>query len=77
MRSYCPDVVLLDIGMPGMDGFEVAKQIHRQAIHCNTRLIAVTGYGQEEDRRRASEAGFAHHLTKPIAPEDLALLLKS
>lgn len=65
-----PDVALIDIGLPGFDGYEVGRRIrmeHRQSI----RLVAVTGYGQIEDRRRTSDAGFDAHLVKPVAPEDL------
>ncbi len=67
-------VVLLDISLPDMDGYEVARQIrarHGQAI----RLIALSGWSEEEDRRRAREAGFDHYLTKPAQPEALERLL--
>jgi CheY-like chemotaxis protein len=66
-----PTVVLLDLGMPGMDGFEVARQIRQQRRFQSLTLIALTGWGQEEDRRRCSAAGFDHHLVKPV---DLAVL---
>jgi signal transduction histidine kinase/ActR/RegA family two-component response regulator len=63
--TYAPNVVLLDIGMPGMDGYEVAKRIRQQPAGEDLLLIALTGWGQEEDRRRSSQAGFDHHLLKP------------
>lgn len=63
--AYRPDVVLLDIGLPGLDGFEVAKRIRQQTTLKNVVLVALTGYGQDTDRRRSQEAGFDHHLVKP------------
>ena len=66
-----PDVVLCDIGLPGMDGFEVASTLRASPETAATRLIAVTGYGRDEDRRRALEAGFDAHLVKPVDPEKL------
>jgi PAS domain S-box-containing protein len=71
LETYLPTAVLLDIGMPGMDGYEVARRIRRQPRLSGVPLIALTGWGQEEDRRRAREAGFDHHLVKPV---DLAAL---
>jgi signal transduction histidine kinase len=69
-RSH-PDVVVCDIGLPGMDGFAVAEKLRQSPETAETRLIAVTGYGREEDRRRALEAGFDEHLVKPVDPEQL------
>jgi len=69
---YRPDVVLLDLGLPGKDGYQVATGIRREELLAGVRLIAMSGYGQAVDRRRSSEAGFDHHLVKPI---DLATLL--
>ena len=69
--SYRPEVVLLDIGLPGMDGYEVARRLKQQPGMQAVSLAAVTGYGQEEDRRRSREAGFDYHLVKPV---DLAAL---
>jgi len=63
--DYRPNVVLLDIGLPGLNGFEVAKQLRQQPALQNTVLVAMTGYGQESDRQRSKEAGFDHHLVKP------------
>jgi CheY-like chemotaxis protein len=64
--GYRPEVVLLDLGLPVMDGYEVARRLRQEAGLGEVRLVALTGYGQEEDRRRASEAGFDHHLVKPV-----------
>ena len=63
--EHRPDVMLLDIGLPGFDGYEVAQRIRRQPLLHEIVLVAVTGYGQETDRQRSREAGFDHHLTKP------------
>jgi CheY-like chemotaxis protein len=70
-RDFDPDVVLLDIGLPGMSGYEVAEQLRREPRFRDTLLVAITGWGAEQDRRRAHQAGFDHHLTKPV---DLAAL---
>jgi CheY-like chemotaxis protein len=76
-RTYQPDVVLLDIGLPGMNGYDVARQLQHQAGRNRPLLAAVTGYGQEEDRRRSREAGFDQHMVKPVDPEALRELLAS
>jgi two-component system CheB/CheR fusion protein len=70
-RHFRPDVVVLDIGLPGMDGYEVARQLRAQQEFRSTPLVAVTGYGQAEDRVRSREAGFDAHLTKPVNPQQL------
>jgi PAS domain S-box-containing protein len=72
-----PDVVLLDIGLPGMNGYEVAKRLRESADAQRISLIAITGYGQEEDRRRTRDAGFVHHLIKPVDPGALETILES
>jgi CheY-like chemotaxis protein/nitrogen-specific signal transduction histidine kinase len=69
--QFEPQVVLCDLGLPGMDGFTVASQLRNQSATRAARLIAVTGYGRDEDRRRAKEAGFDEHLTKPVDPRKL------
>jgi two-component system CheB/CheR fusion protein len=69
--TFRPEVLLLDIGLPGMDGYEVARRVREHSALKETLLVALTGYGQEEDRQRAAEAGFDHHLTKPVAWEEL------
>lgn len=68
-KGYTPDVVFLDIGMPGMDGYEVARRMRQQPGLENVVLAALTGWGQKEDRRRTAEAGFNHHLVKPPEPK--------
>jgi len=66
-----PDIVLLDLGLPGFDGFEVARRLKHDVRTQQTVLIALTGYGQEEDRERTTRLGFAAHLVKPVSPERL------
>ncbi|HET7369202.1 MAG TPA: response regulator [Gammaproteobacteria bacterium] len=66
-----PEVAIIDIAMPGMDGYAVARQVRQQGDHDGTRLIAMTGFGRDEDRRRAFEAGFNEHITKPATPDVL------
>jgi signal transduction histidine kinase len=75
VRVRRPDVVLLDIGMPDLSGYEVARQIRAEPSLAATTLIALTGYGSEEDRRRSAAAGFDGHLVKPIDFEDLERIL--
>jgi PAS domain S-box-containing protein len=73
--DFQPEVILLDIGLPGMDGYEVARRLRDMPGLRNTVLIAMTGYGQEDDRVRSREAGFARHLVKPADPVVLRTLL--
>jgi PAS domain S-box-containing protein len=75
-REFLPDVILLDIGLPGMDGYEVARRLRSMPLLADTLLIALTGYGSEEDRQRAREAGFDEHLAKPADPEHLQRLMR-
>ena len=65
-RRYQPEIIFLDIGLPEMDGYEIAKRLREDASLTKVTLIAMTGWGQEEDKRRAMEAGFDQHLTKPV-----------
>jgi PAS domain S-box-containing protein len=74
VRAYRPQAVVLDIGLPGMDGYEVARRL-RTEFGPELCLLAVSGYGQDEDRRRAFDAGFDHHLTKPADPAMVAAIL--
>lgn len=76
-RQFHPEVVLCDLGLPGMTGFEVAAQLRRDPATASVKLIAVTGYGGEEDRRRSKAAGFDLHLTKPVDPIQLRKVLQS
>jgi len=73
--TFRPEIILLDIGLPKMNGDEVAKRIRQQPWDKKVAIIAVSGWGQEEDKRRALEAGFDHHLTKPVEPAALSRLL--
>lgn len=75
-QEFCPDIVVLDIGLPCLSGLEVAQRLrHDLGLH-DTLLIAMTGYGQEEDRRRSQEAGFNAHLVKPVDFGELQALLE-
>jgi signal transduction histidine kinase/CheY-like chemotaxis protein len=74
-ERFHPDVVLLDIGMPRLDGYATAHQLRQRPWASHVRLIALTGWGQDEDKRRAREAGFDFHLVKPVDPETLARAL--
>ena len=75
--EFQPEVVVLDIGLPRMDGYEVARRLRRQpGLKCPL-LIALSGYGQAEDRQRSREAGFNHHLLKPMSIDVLLPLLYS
>ncbi len=71
-----PEVAILDIGMPQLDGFEVARQVRQHSLGRAVTLIAVTGWGQEKDKTQALAAGFNHHFTKPIAPEQISRMLR-
>jgi CheY-like chemotaxis protein len=72
-----PDVALVDIAMPGLDGYAVARRVRAQLGGNAPRLVALTGFGREEDRERAHRAGFDSHLTKPATPKDLRRVLRS
>jgi CheY-like chemotaxis protein len=65
-RMEAPQACLLDIGLPGMDGYELARRLRAQPSTAHALLVAITGYGQDSDRRLAAEAGFDRHLVKPI-----------
>ena len=73
---FAPDIVLLDIGMPGLNGYEVAQKIRQSRAGAEIKLIAITGWGQENDKERAFAAGFDHHLTKPVDTQQLSDLLQ-
>lgn len=74
-RQHAPEVALIDVGLPGLDGYEVARRIRAGEGGKAVRLVAITCYGQAEDRQRALDAGFDAHLTKPVSPERLADLI--
>jgi signal transduction histidine kinase/DNA-binding response OmpR family regulator len=76
-EDFRPEVVLLDIGLPRIDGYEVARRLRRRPELAGVHLVSLTGYGQVEDRRRSCEAGFDHHLVKPVSIEILHGLLGS
>jgi CheY-like chemotaxis protein len=73
---FRPDIVLLDIGMPQLNGYETARRLRARPWAASTVLIALTGWGQEADRRRARDAGFHHHVVKPLDPDVLAEMLE-
>jgi signal transduction histidine kinase len=75
-RHFHPEIVLCDLGLPGMDGYQVAAALRRDPDTASAKLIAVTGYGRDEDRRKSKEAGFDLHLTKPVDPAQLRRLLQ-
>jgi len=75
--GFRPDVAILDIGMPEMNGYELGRRIREQAWGKGTLLIALTGWGQAADKQRTTEAGFGHHLVKPVQFDVLTRLLAS
>jgi CheY-like chemotaxis protein len=77
VRFHRPDVILLDIALPGLNGYQVAERLRAAPETKDIVLIATTGYGQDEDRQRALQSGFDHHLVKPIVPEMMSELLTS
>jgi PAS domain S-box-containing protein len=76
-RTYQPDVVLLDVGLPRMSGYDVARQLRGEQGDRRPMIVAVSGYGQEEDKRLAHEAGFDFHMTKPVDPTKLIAVIAS
>jgi DNA-binding response OmpR family regulator len=75
--EFKPDVVLMDIGLPKVNGYDVAREMRSKPWGEKMMLVAVTGWGRESDRRRSHEAGFDRHLTKPMEPDMLEALLNS
>jgi two-component system CheB/CheR fusion protein len=73
--TFLPELGLVDIGLPGMTGLEVAQRLRQLPGFDRVVLVAMTGYGQPEDRRRSAEAGFDHHLVKPVPPEQIQKIL--
>ena len=76
-EAFLPDVVLLDIGLPKLNGYEVAQRIRKTSWGATMYLIAVTGWGQDEDRQRSSEVGLNLHMVKPVEPSALEKLLET
>ena len=74
--AFTPEMILLDVGLPGMNGYEIARLLRTDGRLRGAYLIALTGYGQESDRMRATSAGFDLHLTKPVDPESLRTIVK-
>ena len=74
-NAFRPDVILIDIGLPGMDGLELARSFRMLPDFAHTPLVAVTGYANESDRQRAHDAGFNHHLCKPADLQSVQDLL--
>jgi CheY-like chemotaxis protein len=75
--EFRPDVVLLDIGVPGLDGYEVARRLRSSETDRRLRIVAVTGWGQDTDRKMAKEVGFDVHLIKPMDENELAEILRT
>jgi two-component system CheB/CheR fusion protein len=73
--AQLPDIALIDIGLPELDGYEVARRVRKQLSRSEVRLVALTGYGQAKDREAVFQAGFDEHLVKPVNPQDLARVL--
>ncbi len=73
--KYRPDVILLDIGLPGMDGYSVCKALREEELFHHTPIVAMTGWGQDQHKSAAAEAGFTHHLVKPVSLSDLETVL--
>ena len=74
-REFRPEIVLCDIGLPDMNGYDVAQAMRADPLLKSAYLVAVTGYGQEEDRRRAVRSGFDFHLAKPVRKDELEMLV--
>jgi CheY-like chemotaxis protein len=72
-RAFRPEVMFLDLGLPGRDGYAVARILREEFPRGSLRLVALSGYGQAEDRRRTQEAGFDQHLVKPADPDAIRL----
>lgn len=74
-EEFKPQVIFMDIGLPGMNGYELCSLMQKNPVHANSVFIAQTGWGQSEHRQRSKEAGFAHHLVKPVDMQQLQQLL--
>jgi CheY-like chemotaxis protein len=76
-HEFQPEIAVLDLGLPDLSGYDVARLLRQDPALCRMELIALTGWGQDEHRKRALEAGFDHHLTKPVDLEQFARLLQA
>jgi CheY-like chemotaxis protein len=76
LKVFDPHVVVLDIGLPGLDGYAVARQLRERGDTSHVLLIALTGYGQKEDRQRAADAGFDYHFVKPADPREIQVAIE-
>jgi CheY-like chemotaxis protein len=76
-KSFAPDAIFLDIGMPGLDGYETCRRLRQQPFGTRALVVALTGWGQERDKQRAADAGFDAHLTKPADPAEIERLLST
>jgi CheY-like chemotaxis protein len=77
IAQHAPDLALVDIGLPDMDGYEVARQVRQSPLGHHVRLLALTGFGQPEDRQKALEAGFDDHLVKPLEYDALVSVIRA
>jgi two-component system CheB/CheR fusion protein len=75
LHSFAPEVVLLDIGLPGMDGYQVARRMRAETNQKDLIIVAMSGYGEEQHRRQSLEAGCDDHLVKPVQPDTLRSFL--
>ena len=75
--AFRPEFCFLDIGLPKLNGYDLAQRLREAPATRNSRLIVVTGWGQEKDRRRAQDAGFDHHMVKPVDPDEIEKLLRT
>jgi signal transduction histidine kinase/CheY-like chemotaxis protein len=77
IQTFAPDIAFIDVGLPVMDGYELARQLRRVSNFAVTPLVAITGYAQDDDRRRALASGFSEHLSKPLAPDRVCECIES
>lgn len=77
VQAAQPNVVLCDLGLPGMDGFELCRSVRGLALAAQPVMVALTGWSRDDDRRRTSEAGFDHHLVKPVSSQKLVTVLRT
>ncbi|BEV10003.1 response regulator [Asticcacaulis sp. DW145] len=76
-EAYVPDVVMMDIGLPGMSGYDLCREMRQKPVHAGAVFVAQTGWDEREHREQSAEAGFAHHLTKPVDLQTLESVLNA